>query len=78
MKANNIISNAKAKFLRYQQGVAYYAVPVPYSEMLYSFPVPLNDIEDNVLKAEDKTIFFMEYINKAIQEGTFSKVTQIS
>ena len=67
--------SSKAKFLRYQEGVAYYAVPVPYSEMLYSFPVPLSDVEDEMLEAEGKTINFMEYIHKAIQEGTLSKVT---
>ena len=44
----------KAKFLRYQHGVAYYGVAVPYCETLFSFPVPLQDIEDGVLQAEDK------------------------
>ena len=78
MDMSNLIYTVKAKFLRYQQGVAYYAVPVPYSKLLYSFPVPLNDIEDTVLNAEDKTIFFMEYIHKAIQEGTLNKVTHQS
>ncbi|MGI9227884.1 MAG: hypothetical protein ACR2PU_03740 [Gammaproteobacteria bacterium] len=78
METNNFISSVKAKFLRYQLGVAYYAVPVPYSELLYSFPVPLDDIENDILNAEDKTIFFMEYIRKAIQEGTLNKVTHKS
>ena len=78
MNIKDTISKSRAKFLRYQQGVAYYAVPVPYSEMLYSFPVPLSDIEGDILKAEDKTIFFMEYIRKAIQEGTFNKVTHVT
>ena len=75
MSTKEIMHASNAKFLRYQQGVAYYAVSVPYSDMLYSFPVPLNDIEDGVLEAEDKTIFFMEYIHKAIQQGTLCKVT---
>ena len=75
MNIKDVAISSKAKFLRYQQGVAYYAVTVPYSEMLYSFPVPLNDIEDGVLEAEGKTIVFMEYTRKAIQEGTLSKVT---
>ena len=78
MKIKDTIGASKAKFLCYQEGVAYYAVPVPYSEMLYSFPVPLSDIDDEILEAEGKTIFFMEYIRKAIKEGTLSKVTHQS
>lgn len=65
--------NDKAKFLRYQHGVAYYGVAVPYCETLFSFPVPLQDIEDGVLQAEDKIINFMKYIHKAIHEGTLNK-----
>ena len=78
MNANDIMRDSKAKFLRYQYGVAYYTVAVPYSEMLYSFPVPLSDLEDGVLEAEGKTIRFMEYIHKAIHEGTLNKVTHQS
>ena len=74
MNIMNHMYSSKAKFLRYQEGVAYYAVAVPYSEMLYSFPVPLNDVNNEMLEAEGKTINFMEYIHKAILEGTFSKV----
>lgn len=78
MNTKNITRDSKAKFLRYQHGVAYYSVTVPYSEMLYSFPVPLSDIEDGVLEAEGKSIFFMEYIHKAIHDGTLNKVTHQS
>ena len=62
----------KAKFLRYQHGVAYYALTVPYSERLYSFPVPLNEVEDGKLSVENKTIHMMEFIHKAIHEGTLN------
>lgn len=64
--------NGKAKFLRYQHGLAYYALTVPYSEKLYSFPVPLHEVEDGKLSAENKTIHMMYFIRKAIHEGTLN------
>ena len=78
MNAEMINSFDKAKFIRYQNGVAYYAVPVPYSEMLYSFPVPLKEIDYEFLEAEGKSISFMKFIRKAMFEGTLSKVTHQS
>ena len=63
----------KAKFLRIQHGIAYYAVTVPYSETLYSFPVPLNTMRDEVLVAEKNVLYFMNHIRQAIYEGTFLK-----
>ena len=73
MKTNDSTMNEKAKFLRYQHGVAYYGLSIPYCETLFSFPVPLHDIEDGVLQAEDKIVNFMKYIRKAIQDGTLNK-----
>jgi hypothetical protein len=35
------------------------------------FPVPLSDVGDATLDAQDKAIIFMRYIRKAIDEGTF-------
>lgn len=75
MNIQNFYTHDKARFLRYQHGVAYYGLIVPYCETLFSFPVPLRDIEDGVLHAEDKIINFMKYIQKAIQEGTLNKET---
>ncbi len=63
----------KAKFMRLKKGVAYYAVTVPYSQCLYSFPVPVKDIQDDVLVAEKNALFFTDHIRQAIQDGTFLK-----
>jgi len=73
MDMKDIAINSKARFLRCQNGIAYYALTVPYSENLYSFPVPLNTMQDEALAAESPTIHFMDYIHKAIQEGTLIK-----
>ena len=67
------ITTSKAKFLRCENGVAYYTLKVPYSELVYSFPVPLNTMQDKVLVVENDTVHFMDYINQAIQEGTLIK-----
>lgn len=69
----DIVINSKATFLRCQDGIAYYALTVPYSEKLYSFPVPLNTMQDGTLAAESHTIHFMDYIHNAIREGTLIK-----
>jgi hypothetical protein len=63
----------KATFLRCQDGIAYYALTVPYSEILYSFPVPLTTIQDETLAAENHTVQFMDYIHSAIKESTLIK-----
>ena len=73
MKTQDIAVNSKAKFMRYQNGIAYYAVAVPYSELMYSFPVPLNTMRDEMLVAEKNTLYFMEHIRQAIQNGTLLK-----
>ena len=73
MNMKDIVMNSKATFLRCQDGIAYYALTVAYSEKLYSFPVPLNKIQNETLAAESHTIHFMDYIHKAIQEGTLLK-----
>ena len=73
MNIQNMLLNSKVKFLRYQKGIAYYAVPVPYSEKLYSFPVPVNSMQNEVLYAEKNSMYFMEHIQQAIHDGTLLK-----
>ncbi len=73
MNIQNKLLNSKAKFLRYRKGIAYYAVSVPYSEKLYSFPVPVNTMQDEVLFAEKNSLYFMKHIQQAIHDGTLVK-----
>lgn len=39
----------------------------------YVFPVPLEDIGDATFNATEKALFFMRYIRKAQEEGSFVK-----
>ena len=78
----DIVKNSdKVVFQRYRNGIMYYSVNFTtfHSELgqgyeethSYEFQVPLSDIADATLFREDKTIMFMRYIRKALEEGTF-------
>jgi hypothetical protein len=71
-----IVKDNTVHFVKYKQGYAYYRVWVACGNTAESanmliFPVPLSDIGDASLFAEDKAIIFMRYIRKALEEGTF-------
>ena len=71
MNIKDIVKDNQVRFLRYRQGVMYYSVSVPGKAGEYMFPVPLSDVGDATLDAQDKAIIFMRYIRKAIDENTF-------
>lgn len=68
MNIKDIVKDNTVRFVRYRQGVAYYGVNVPRCGE-YVFPVPLDDIGDATLELEDRTIYFMRYIRRAMSEG---------
>lgn len=53
MNIKDIVRDNRVRFLRYRQGVAYYAVSVPGEAEDREFPVPLSDIGDATLLAEE-------------------------
>ncbi len=70
-----IVTDNSVRFVKYRQGIAYYAVHVKEHAADYVFPVPLSDIGDATLLATDKAITFMRYIRIAIAEGTFVRLS---
>jgi hypothetical protein len=74
MNIKEIVKDNHVRFLRYRQGVMYYAVAVPGVANEYMFPVPVTDIGDATLEAQEKAIMFMRYIRKAMEEGSFVPV----
>ena len=70
MDIKTIIRDNTVRFLRYRAGIAWYGVSVR-NEGDFMFPVPIDDIGDATLEADDKAILFMRYIRRAIAEGTF-------
>jgi hypothetical protein len=75
MNIKEIVKDNKVNFFRYRQGVMYYTVKVPGYDQEHMFPVPLSDVGDATLQAQDKAIIFMRYIRKAIDDGTFVPVS---
>lgn len=71
----DIVKDNTVYFDLYRNGYFYYTVRVFDTEndavVSYRFPVSQIDIGDATLLAHDKAIFFMRYIRKAIDEGTF-------
>ena len=67
-----LVKNNKVRFDFYRAGVMYYTVTS--EEKTYRFPVPLDDIGDATLLAEDKAILFMRYIRKAINSNELETV----
>jgi|HubBroStandDraft_5_1064220.scaffolds.fasta_scaffold694730_2 hypothetical protein len=74
MNIKDIVKDNQVRFLRYRQGVMYYSVSVPGVSQEHMFPVPVADVGDATLEAQEKAIMFMRYIRKAIEEGSFVPV----
>ena len=74
MNIKDIVKDNHVRFVRYRQGVMYYCVAVPGVSDEHMFPVPVSDVGDATLEAQEKAIMFMRYIRKALEEGTFVPV----
>ena len=71
MNIKEIIKDNTVTFGYYRAGHLFYNVN--YDEDIYMFPIPINDIGDATFSKNNKAIFFMRYIKKAIDEKTFVK-----
>lgn len=73
MNIKDIVKGNVVNFLKYRHQMMYYKVNYDGTE--YMFPVPLEDVGDATLHSDEKAITYMRYIRKALDEGTFVKVT---
>jgi hypothetical protein len=73
MEIKELVRENEVRFVRYRQGFAYYAIRARAESVDYVFPVPLSDIGDATLLANDRAIVFMRYIRQALENGTFVK-----
>lgn len=69
LNIKEIVRDNTVSFLLLRQNVAYYKVVVNNKQ--YMFPVSIEDIGEASLLNTDKAIFFMRYIRKALEAGTF-------
>ena len=67
-----IVKDNKAGFWYYRQQHFYYVIYVDNAP--YIFPIPLEDLGDASLNAEEKAIHLMRYIRKAIEDKTFVRI----
>lgn len=65
----DIIKDNVVNFHFLRANVAYYKIN--YQNILYMFPVTLEELGDGTLLSEDKAIYFMRYIRKAIENDEF-------
>lgn len=80
-----LVKDNKVYFDSFRQGIFYYRLRVPYEKAdylgdvdthyrNYLFPVPVDDIGTATMLSEDKALFFMRWIRKAIDDQTFTQV----
>lgn len=69
LSIKDIVKDNKVYFVFYRQQVMYYGVDFEHQK--YIFPVPLEDVMDASLFAEEKAITYMRYIRKALDDKTF-------
>lgn len=65
----DLIRDNTVEMERYRAQHIYYNIA--YERKLFSFPVPLEDVQDATLNHSEKAITMMRYIRKAINNGTF-------
>lgn len=74
-KIKDIIKDNKVNFSFCRAGFLYYNIN--FENQVFQFPVPLYDIGDATLQAEDKAILFMRYIRMAILADEFCKIMKV-
>lgn len=60
-------------FDSYRNGIFYYNVAHIISLERFQFQIPIEDVSGVTLLARDKSITFMRWIRKSIENGTFIK-----
>jgi hypothetical protein len=78
LKIGDIVKRDRnAYFSHYRQGYLYYTITIPKTEgelteyTQYSFPVEIEDLGQATLSNEEKSVFMMRYIRKALENETF-------
>lgn len=75
----DLVKNKQVSFSKYRQGNFYYTIKVYFGEEEnefdeYQFPVPDDDIGDGTLERDEKAIYFMRWISRAMKDDTLIKI----
>lgn len=71
MNITELVKNKKARFLHYREGHFIYM-----TDDGFQFPIPLADIGNATLQAEDKALFFMRWIRSQLEVIKTSETCQ--
>jgi len=69
LNIKDLIKDNFATINRYRAQHVYY--DIAYNRKQYTFPVPLEDVQDATLNHTEKAITMMRYIRMAINNGSF-------
>ena len=72
MNLTQLVKGNTATIERYRAQHIYYNIE--HDGQMYSFPVPLEDVQEATLNSTEKAITLMRYIRKAIDSNTLIKV----
>ena len=73
MNLKDLIKGNTVTIDRYRAQHIYYNIV--HDGQTYSFPVPLDDVQEATLNSTEKAITLMRYIRKAIEDQTFIRVS---
>ena len=69
MNISQMVRNKKVRFAHYREGNFIYE-----TEEGFQFPVPLSDVGDATLQAEDNALLFMRWIRQHLETIKSSEV----
>ena len=69
-----VTGSNRVQFDSFRAGVFYYNVMHKITLETYQFQVPIEDIGGATLQSIDKSVTFMRWIRKSIEDKTFIKV----
>lgn len=69
-----VTASNRVQFDSYRAGIFYYNVNHKITLETYQFQIPLDDIGNATLFAMDKSVLFMRWIRKSIEDKTFIKL----
>ncbi len=79
-----ISRDTKVEFDFFREGIFYYSVASPYLRKVatlyayrrFRFPVPQSDVGNATMLRRDKSVFFMRWVRKALENGELVEVKE--
>lgn len=69
-----VTASNRVQFDSFRNGIFYYNVRHKITQDIYQFQVPVDDVKGATLNSIDKSVTFMRWIRKSIEDKTFIKL----